>query len=611
MQNEKRKILEQKNAHLWFYGSPLVLCATHLELDIENGKLFADAKFINVQPEHIKEITVDVICYDFIRNIIDTIPNYTYTGFDISRNQEFGLTKKVPIKNMDTRNIEFVLKSVTTINDETWYNTENSKFNIDIEQRDIFSVLKDLTKQFNEVCANSNIDSSLLTLEPVFDEYHWMCGCGTLNWNDENVCSKCKISKQWLYENISGDALKNKERLRKIAEEHERIETEKRLKYEKERQQEEFKQRQQQYQKQVKAKKSKKIGKRISIIIIILLIIAAAVYGVLNYGIPYIAYSQAKESLEQQIFDSAITQFEQLGNFLDSEELLQKAKYEKAEYLYSIGQKAESVEIYREISLYKDSEQRYLEVEYEIADEYYANKDYQNAAEAYSKIPDYMDSSKKLDAAVENLYNSAVQMMTKHNANKAYDIFLYLGDYKDSETKLKECIRIKAEQMYEKMQYKDALDTYNQIDDYDSVPKTLEKLKNLSDIISAATDSSTPAAWICSDIKCNICNNPTSGVYTFAFGINGDYTLELSCKNHDSGKLRKTGHYKIENNKIYNLEYEKGKVVWKEMMTVISLEKLANETDGKNASLKVTDPFNTKRQITLYGNIISSDNIQF
>lgn len=611
MQEEENiKILEEKNMHLWFHGSPLVLCSMRLMLDTENGKIFAAAKFMNVQPEHIKSLTVDVICYNIIHNVIDTIYDYTYMGFDVARNEDFGLTNKIPVPDADTRNIEFVLKSVTTINDETWYNENNSKFDTDLQQKDIFSSQGDYNKQFQELCSNSNIDASQLTFQPVFDEFHWMCSCGCLNWNDEQECSRCGISFEWLKKNISKETLERQERINRLAEEKVRAETELRLNEEKERQQAEFQSRHQQYQKQVKQQKNRRTVKVIVTVVLIVLLAVTAILCITNYLIPYVSYATAKDSLSKGLYDSAISQFSDIGNYLDSRELLLQAKYEKANTLYSSGKKTEAAAIYKTIPDYSDSKQKYYEIEYEAANEFYSEKDYINAAEIYSLIPEYLDSRKRLDSAYKNLYNSAVELLDKNNTDDAYEIFSYLGDYSDSEEMAKECIYKQAEKMYGNMEYKDVLDTYNQIKDYKDVPEILKELQYLSDIISVATDIEAPAVWSCEDSRCYMCNNNTSASYSLAFGIDGTYTFEMLCEGH-SAEIEETGHYKIVNDKIYIEEHQNGKAVWKELMTIISIEKLENQDDGKNAVLTVTSPFDSKQTLVLYGNIISSNNIEF
>ena len=57
---EKKQLLEEKNIHLWFSGSPVSLQSMKLELDMNVGAIFAYGKFLNVPareeiPESINE----------------------------------------------------------------------------------------------------------------------------------------------------------------------------------------------------------------------------------------------------------------------------------------------------------------------------------------------------------------------------------------------------------------------------------------------------------------------------------------------------------------------------------------------------------------------------
>ena len=102
MPEEKIKVLEEKNSHLWFDGSPVSVYTQRLALDIDKAELFASFKLVNLQPDNLKNITFDVLCYDSLRNLIDTVYDVSYTGFDVVRNIEFGFGRRVPIPNQQT-----------------------------------------------------------------------------------------------------------------------------------------------------------------------------------------------------------------------------------------------------------------------------------------------------------------------------------------------------------------------------------------------------------------------------------------------------------------------------------------------------------------------------
>jgi len=109
MPEEKIKILEEKNTHLWFEDSPIAVLAQKLALDIDKAEFFASFKLMNLQPDNLRDICFDIICYDSARQVIDTVCDVFYSGFDVARNIEFGYNRRVPVKNQQTRSVEFVL----------------------------------------------------------------------------------------------------------------------------------------------------------------------------------------------------------------------------------------------------------------------------------------------------------------------------------------------------------------------------------------------------------------------------------------------------------------------------------------------------------------------
>ena len=151
MPEEKIKVLEEKNSHLWFDGSPVSVYTQRLALDIDKAELFASFKLVNFQPDNLKNITFDVLCYDSLRNLIDTVYDVSYTGFDVVRNIEFGFGRRVPIPNQQTRSVEFVLKSVLSSSGQTWLNLDSKRFDTALEQESIFKAQGDLNKQFLEI----------------------------------------------------------------------------------------------------------------------------------------------------------------------------------------------------------------------------------------------------------------------------------------------------------------------------------------------------------------------------------------------------------------------------------------------------------------------------
>ena len=207
---EDYKMIETMNDTMWFVGSPILMCSMRLALDTKTGEVFTSAKFQNIQPDNLRSITFDVICYNEAREPINIIENVTFGGLDISRNTEFGFHRKIKVPDIHTRNVEYVIKSISNSKGQTWENDEYKHFDTKIEQKSIYSVQGDYNKQFLDLCTRSGIDGMNLVLQPEFEEDHWLCACGAFNWNDEVKCSQCRISRSWLMKNTRIETLQKR-----------------------------------------------------------------------------------------------------------------------------------------------------------------------------------------------------------------------------------------------------------------------------------------------------------------------------------------------------------------------------------------------------------------
>ena len=96
---ERIRVIEEKNIHLWFLGSPVALCSMKLELNETKNSMFAYSKMMNVQPENIKAVLFDVICYDSVHKVVDTMHKVAYYELDIPRNGVFGMDTPIRIRN--------------------------------------------------------------------------------------------------------------------------------------------------------------------------------------------------------------------------------------------------------------------------------------------------------------------------------------------------------------------------------------------------------------------------------------------------------------------------------------------------------------------------------
>ena len=282
MADEKIKILEEKNIHLWFDDSPIALCSSMLALDIDKAELFASVKFMNLQSTNIRSLTFDLYCYDAKRNQAEYIPDVTYSSLDVARNIEFGYKRRVPVHDPQTRSIELILKQATDVSGNIWKNNGNIPFDTSLEQQSIFAFQGNLNRQFIDICARSHIDGTVFSFKPEFFDKYWLCGCGCFNWNIEQECFNCGVGKSWLKRNSSLEILQKQSSFAEqqkieIREKHSEF---KQFSRNQEDELAEFADRKKEYKKQQQKQKFRKIFGSAALIVLIIAVAAAVIFFV-------------------------------------------------------------------------------------------------------------------------------------------------------------------------------------------------------------------------------------------------------------------------------------------------------------------------------------------
>lgn len=178
------------------------------------------------------------------------------------------------------------------------------------------------------------------------------------------------------------------------------------------------------------------------------------------------AYSQADNLFEKGMLESAISAFDDLGDFRDSEERIKSIEYEIATNIYESGEldlaasafenlgdyndasdrfnairyeiagnlcDAESylasASLFEELGSYSDAIERSREIRYHIAESYLRNGDLPNAASAFALLHGYLDSEER---SISISYEHALNLYEQGGLRAASTIFRELGDYGDS-----------------------------------------------------------------------------------------------------------------------------------------------------------------------------------
>ena len=603
---EKKQLLEEKNIHLWFPGSPVSLQSMKLELDMNVGAIFAYAKFMNVQPQNIKTMICDIICYDSLRKPIDVVKDCVYDAFDIVRNKEFGTEVPFRINNQHTRNIDFVLKSVTTTPGQTWRNKDEKRFNMSLVQESIYNIQTDLHKQFMENCRQIEVDDTKLSLQPKFERDYWLCACGTLNWSNEAVCCTCGVEKDWLQKNSDKDYLKQQTEQRELEVEQLRARAAEQERIDRERAREEFSKRKEAYKKQVqKSEGRKKVGKLLPIILVVVILLGGGYFGIF-YGLPYINYHMAMDEYEKGSYDSARMKFEKMKGYLDSEEMVYKCTYTKAVSYSQSGNYRDAAEMFLSITTYSDSETKYKENIVKYASKLYTDGKYKEAMTTLDEIDGQNEDI--YAKSQDKLYLQAGRDEKNQYFKTAYDKYDFLKDYKDSREKANQCLYTVARLEYEKLDYKSALQRYDQLKGYKDVDQIMEKITTLRKLISAAGEDGSPAVWESQEGMCPKCGKTAE--YIMEFRLDGRYKFSVKCEK-DGTFVAQEGRFKIEDEVLYDAEYKDGKMLFKKMADIKKVEENVNDKEGKNIYMEITDPLNSKNKktIKIYGNIISDDTV--
>ena len=177
MDENKSQLINSDSAVRWFRGAPLVVCGINLYKNFDSDELFANIRFINIQPEKLKSITIDIICYGIIRNEIERIENYTYEHLNIERNECFGDITFIKIENPETMSVDIILKSAVDFDGEEWINDNLQHFDITLKQNSISSYMGRYFDKFKDLWIKKGLDGERLIYAPSIQNDYWLCVC--------------------------------------------------------------------------------------------------------------------------------------------------------------------------------------------------------------------------------------------------------------------------------------------------------------------------------------------------------------------------------------------------------------------------------------------------
>ena len=180
-------------------------------------------------------------------------------------------------------------------------------------------------------------------------------------------------------------------------------------------------------QKKQKMVKRGKIG-AIAAVIVIVLALFTVKFIVPNVS-KMISYHKATSYMENGDYDKAVSTFESLGTYKDSQDQMLESEYLLANSDVEEEKYEEAIEIYQSIKDYKDSSDLFILTSYNYAKTLMESKDYDNALTYIQKCNSYSDSK---DLEKECNYYLAVDYMNKANYSAAVRHFNNCKEYLDA-----------------------------------------------------------------------------------------------------------------------------------------------------------------------------------
>ena len=185
-------------------------------------------------------------------------------------------------------------------------------------------------------------------------------------------------------------------------------------------------------------------------------------------------YRAALDALQGGTFTSlraAQTGFDALGDYKDSAEKSQEARYLYAEKLMAAGSWENAVELFAQVSEYGDAADKQLQADFEWASSLMNSGDYAGARDKFLALGEYENAPA---LAQECLYKMAVTALDDGNPLTAIDHLTQLGAYRDSAQLLQRA-------------YYAAGDVYFNAQDYDTAAEFFLNAGNYSDAYRRAS----------------------------------------------------------------------------------------------------------------------------
>ena len=166
-------------------NAPVVVKSAHLFCSDDREKLFLRCKFQSLSDKAISALMVDVDCFDVWGNQLPTICDAQVLDLNAKRNEEFGYQRKISITDINTRSVKVKLKRIR-YTDGTIVDCDGEEVHIPeaTPLSDHFDSAELVQQYIHEVSKRASF------IPQKFGAF-WMCACGCINQQAEELCVSC------------------------------------------------------------------------------------------------------------------------------------------------------------------------------------------------------------------------------------------------------------------------------------------------------------------------------------------------------------------------------------------------------------------------------------
>ena len=598
---------------------PLVLENTALIIDRTKDKLFARCTFRSITDKAIKAILIELSCQDVWGSTLGEPITFQYLDLKTKRESKFGQTNPIELLDKNTRKFNVFVKKIL-FEDGTVVAGGGVSFTMPAPTTLVqYLKSKDLA---NEYVRETTPKAQYV---PEQTDSIWRCTCGSLNNITDANCHHCGCSKELQQvalnpEMLNANMMKLREE-RRIAEEKAKAEQAERIRIAEEQVRLERERKEQEILEAEQAKQAnrKRIRKRVAIIASVLVLFLIGC-GVIIWGVPYIQYQTACTALENKQYDKAIEIFAKLGDYENSQALLDDAKIGKEnevkEARYQDGIKAlegkqydTAIEIFGELGTYSDSKDKLAEAkrykENAVKEARYQEgiaalnaAEYDTAIAIFTELGNYAEcktklaeaEAKKEELAKEARYQEGITALNNKQYDTAITIFTELGSYSDSKAKLTE-----AQNAVKEVRYQEGITALNN-KQYDTAITIFTELGNYSDSKAKLTEAQNKRKEVRYQEGITALNNKQYDTAVTIFTELGSYS--------DSKAKLTEAKYEHANNLMASKKYEAAYKLLKDVGNYGDAQSkittcLYAWADSVAASSKKSDAENFKATVTL------------